>query len=106
VYLDPVYARQLIERVAAEPYLAVAPSPACDIPVVLRHAYRANARRHARDLTLAILLGLLIVLGFAIGFAMFLLVLVASWVVVLGYELSTRYGAALSGLRSPDTGSS
>lgn len=99
MYLDPVYARQLIERVAAEPYLAVAPSPSCDIPVVLRHAYHANARRHARDLTLLILLMALIVLGFAIGFVVFLLILVASWAVVLGFELSTRYGATLSALR-------
>lgn len=101
-YLDPVYARQLVERVSAEPYLAVAPSPACDVPVVLRHAYAANARRHARDLVLAVLLLLIIILGIAVGAVLVLLLLLASWATVFGYELSTRYGATLRKLRDQE----
>ncbi|WP_335979297.1 hypothetical protein [Streptomyces sp. CA2R106] len=57
-YLDRAYAETLIGQVAAEPHLGVAPAPACDVPVVLRHAYLANARRHQRDLLLTALLAL------------------------------------------------
>ena len=61
-YLDRAYATALVAQIADEPHLSVAPAPACDVPVVLRHAAFAAVRRHHRDLLLAVLL----VLGLAL----------------------------------------
>lgn len=101
-YLDRAYAGSLIKQVAAEPHLGVAAAPACDIPVVLRHAYLANARRHGRDLVLTVLLLLAFVFTFWVGDGgITLLALFLSWVTVLSFELSTKYGRHLQSLR-PD----
>lgn len=101
-YLERAYARSLVKDVAAEPHLGVAAAPACDVPVVLRHAYFANARRHSRDLLLALLLLFLLVFHLWVGMpgialAMFFL----AWVTVFSFELSTKYGAPMQSLR-PD----
>lgn len=102
VYLDRAYARSLVKGVAAEPHLAVAAAPACDVPVVLRHAYIANARRHSRDILLAVLLLFALVFLLAVGnSALFVVVLFLSWLTVFWFECSTKYGAALRSLR-PD----
>ncbi|WP_236653167.1 zinc ribbon domain-containing protein [Streptacidiphilus melanogenes] len=99
-YLDREYADSLVEQVASEPHLGVAPSPACDISLVLRHAYYAMVRRHSRDLLLAVLLVLLLVFLFAGAPSLLvLLVLVMAWAVVFGFEMSTRYGRHLQSLR-------
>ncbi|MFI0712325.1 zinc ribbon domain-containing protein [Streptomyces inhibens] len=99
-YLDREYAKSLIKQVAAEPHLGVAAAPACDIPVVLRHAYLANARRHGRDLVLTVLLLLSFVFSFWVGdYSITLLVLFVSWMTVLSFELSTTYGRHLQSLR-------
>lgn len=101
-YLDREYARSLIKQVAAQPHLGVAAAPACDVPVVLRHAYLANARRHSRDLVLTVLFLLAFVFAFWVGHpGITLLVLFLSWVTVLSFELSTKYGRHLQSLR-PD----
>jgi hypothetical protein len=101
-YLDRAYATALVDQVSGETHLSVAPAPACDIPVVLRHAHFAALRRHQRDLALAVLL--LITLVFLFQGAdswLVLLALAASWGTVLGFELSTLYGSHLQSLR-PD----
>ncbi|MFE1172514.1 zinc ribbon domain-containing protein [Streptomyces sp. NPDC058773] len=101
-YLDRAYAGSLIKQVAAEPHLGVAAAPGCDVPVVLRHAYLANARRHGRDLVLTVLLLLALVFTFWVGDGVItLLVLLLSWVTVFSFELSTKYGRHLQSLR-PD----
>ncbi|MEU5015879.1 zinc ribbon domain-containing protein [Streptomyces angustmyceticus] len=101
-YLDRAYAKSLIKQVAAEPHLGVAAAPACDVPVALRHAYLANARRHGRDLVLTVLLLLFLVFFFWVGDAILtLLVLIASWATLFAFELSTKYGRHLQSLR-PD----
>ncbi|MGW1605309.1 zinc ribbon domain-containing protein, partial [Streptomyces eurythermus] len=102
VYLDRQYADSLIRDIAAEPHLGVAPAPGCDVPVVLRYAYEANARRHARDLLLAVeflvlLLGLLVIHS---GLAV-ILMLLFGWLTTLVFALSTQYGERLQRLR-PD----
>lgn len=99
-YLDREYADSLVEQIAAEPHLGVAPAPACDVPVVLRHAYYAVVRRHHRDLLLAVLLVLFVVfvVAGAPGLLVWLL-LIAAWAVVFGFEMSTRYGRHLQSLR-------
>ncbi|MEV4340433.1 zinc ribbon domain-containing protein [Streptomyces sp. NPDC049590] len=102
VFLDRQYADSLIRDVAAEPHLGVAPAPGCDVPVVLRYAYEANARRHARDLLLAVeflvlVLGLLVIHS---GLAVFLMLLFG-WLTTLVFALSTQYGERLQRLR-PD----
>ncbi|MEB8340060.1 zinc ribbon domain-containing protein [Streptomyces endophyticus] len=103
VFLDRDYADSLIKEVAAEPHLGVAPAPGCDVPVVLRYAYEANARRHARDLLLAVeclaLIGMLLTGNVANAF--FLLLLFLAWLTVLVFTLSTTYGERLQRLR-PD----
>ncbi|MFF4738472.1 zinc ribbon domain-containing protein [Streptomyces sp. NPDC001262] len=99
-YLDRLYAERLIKQVAAEPHLGVAAAPACDVPVVLRHAYLANARRHQRDLLLTALLALTLAFYFGVQNAgIALLVLFAAWVTVLSFEFSTQYGSHLQSLR-------
>lgn len=102
VFLDRAYADALIRDIAAEPHLGVAPAPGCDVPVVLRHAYEANARRHARDLLLAVeflvlLIGMMVLASMTTVLLMFLL----AWLTVLGFALSTHYGERLQRLR-PD----
>jgi hypothetical protein len=99
-YLDADYARLLIRQIAAEPYLAVAPAPECDIPVVLRHAYAALIRRHRRDLLLSVLL--LLALIFLIGvrsLPLVALTLFAAWVTVLVFHYTTYFGQHLQQLR-------
>ncbi|MER6104577.1 zinc ribbon domain-containing protein [Streptomyces sp. NPDC001832] len=91
-YLKHRYANSLIRKIAADPHVAVAPAPACDVPVVLRHAYRANARRHYRDLVLCVFLLFIIALQVAGRHDLTALPLLLSWVVVMCYDLSTRYG--------------
>ncbi|WP_043269077.1 hypothetical protein [Streptomyces sp. CT34] len=99
-YLHREYARSLIKEIAAEPHLGVAMAPACDVPVVLRHAYRANARRHSRDLLLAALLVLAVVFTFwADSPDATLLTLLFAWVTVFSFEVSTKYGRHLQSLR-------
>ncbi|MFI1199919.1 zinc ribbon domain-containing protein [Streptomyces sp. NPDC020883] len=100
-YLDRDFARSLIKEIAAEPHLGVAAAPACDVPVVLRHAYLAKARRHGRDLVLAVLFLLGFVFLFWGGPLPVLLTFLLSWVTVLSFELSTFYGRYLQNLR-PD----
>ncbi|WP_433854740.1 zinc ribbon domain-containing protein [Streptomyces kronopolitis] len=101
-YLDREYAKSLIKQVAAEPRLGVAPAPACDVPVALRHAYLANTRRHGRDLVLTVLLLLALVFTLWVGDGgLTLLVLFLAWVTLFSFELSTRYGRHLQSLR-PD----
>lgn len=100
-YLDRDYATSLVGQVAAEPHLGVAPAPACDVPVVLRHAYLANVRRNYRDLVLAALLVLAFIFFVQRTVIGVLLSLFFSWVTVLSFELSTRYGRHLQSLR-PD----
>ncbi|MGV9932607.1 zinc ribbon domain-containing protein [Streptomyces olivaceoviridis] len=99
-YLDRAYAELLIKQIAAEPHLGVGAAPACDVPVVLRHAYAANARRHQRDLLLTPLC-VLAVLFFlwAHDAGVTTLVLFLAWITVLAFELSTRYGDHLQSLR-------
>ncbi|WP_229887457.1 hypothetical protein [Streptomyces olivaceoviridis] len=68
--------------------------------MVLRHAYAANARRHQRDLLLTppcVLAVLFFLWAHDIGVTM--LVLFLAWVIVLAFELSTRYGDHLQSLR-------
>jgi len=101
VFLDRQYATSLIRDIAAEPHLGVAPAPGCDVPVVLRYAYEANARRHARDLVLAaeflvLCVGLLLGSGLTL-FLMFLL----GWLTTLVFAFTTHYGERLQRLR-PD----
>ncbi|MCC5480434.1 zinc ribbon domain-containing protein [Streptomyces barringtoniae] len=99
-YLDRAYAELLIKQIAAEPHLGVGAAPACDVPVVLRHAYLANARRHQRDLLLAPLLVLLLLFVlWAHDSGVALLVLFLAWLTVLAFEVSTRYGGHLQSLR-------
>ncbi|MFB7664396.1 zinc ribbon domain-containing protein [Kitasatospora sp. NPDC056138] len=99
-YLDREYAKLLVKQIAAEPHLAVAAAPACDVPVVLRHAYAANARRHQRDLLLAVLLLLVFVFTVsASGPLLTLLTLLLAWGTVLAFELSTMFGSHLQDLR-------
>ncbi|MFF4694506.1 zinc ribbon domain-containing protein [Streptomyces chattanoogensis] len=101
-YLHREYAKSLIKEIAAEPHLGVAMAPACDVPVVLRHAYLANARRHSRDLLLAVLFLFAYVFTFWGGRAdVALLMLLGAWVTVFSFELSTKYGRHLQSLR-PD----
>ncbi|MGP8304347.1 zinc ribbon domain-containing protein [Streptomyces inhibens] len=101
-YLHRDYAKSLIKEIAAEPHLGVAMAPACDIPVVLRHAYQANARRHGRDLLLTTLFLLAYVFTFWVGSSSAtLLMLFFAWVTVFSFELSTKYGRHLQSLR-PD----
>ncbi|MFB7503476.1 zinc ribbon domain-containing protein [Streptomyces broussonetiae] len=98
--MDRQYAELLIKQVSAEPHLGVAPAPACDIPVVLHHAYLANARRHVRDLVLALLLALTLLFYAGVqNTGITLLVLLLAWVTVLSFEFSTRYGRHLQSLR-------
>ncbi|MFF4101994.1 zinc ribbon domain-containing protein [Streptomyces sp. NPDC001903] len=102
-YLERSYAKSLVKDVAAEPHLGVAAAPACDVPVVLRHAYLANARRHSRDILLAFLL--LFILIFHLWVAMPLIalsLLLLAWVTVFSFELSTKYGRSMQSLR-PDS---
>ncbi|MFG2617483.1 zinc ribbon domain-containing protein [Streptomyces sp. NPDC048507] len=102
MYLDRAYADALVKGVAAEPHLAVAPAPACDVPVVLRHAYFANARRHARDIVLALLLLFLVVFFLAVGIPQItVLLLLLAWLTVFSFEYATRYGLPMQSLR-PD----
>ncbi|MFI9805024.1 zinc ribbon domain-containing protein [Streptomyces sp. NPDC052301] len=102
VYLDRSYADSLIRDVAAEPHLGVAPAPGCDVPVVLRYAYEANARRHARDLVLAAEFLVLLVGLLALGSGVTaLLMLLLAWVTTLVFALTTHYGERLQQLR-PD----
>ncbi|MFZ3596615.1 zinc ribbon domain-containing protein [Streptomyces sp. BH104] len=103
VYLDRTYADALIKDIAAEPHLGAAPAPGCDVPVVLRFAYAANARRHARDLLLAALCLALVVMLLTGSFlnVVFLLLLLLAWLTTLGFTLSTLYGERLQRLR-PD----
>ncbi|WP_370119107.1 zinc ribbon domain-containing protein [Streptacidiphilus sp. MAP12-33] len=99
-YLNREFAASLVEDVASEPHLGVAPAPACDVPVVLRHAYYAVIRRHQRDVLLAVEAVLLLVFLFAGAPAgLELVVLLGSWVTVFGFEMSTRYGRHLQSLR-------
>ncbi|MFI1147593.1 MULTISPECIES: zinc ribbon domain-containing protein [Streptomyces] len=101
-YLEREYGRSLVKGVAAEPHLGVAAAPACDVPVVLRHAYRANARRHGRDILLAFLLLFLLVFQLWVGMPWIaLLMLFLAWVTVFSFELSTKYGRSMQSLR-PD----
>ncbi|MFF1279610.1 zinc ribbon domain-containing protein [Streptomyces sp. NPDC058299] len=102
VFLDRSYADSLIRDIAAEPHLGVAPAPGCDVPVVLRYAYEANARRHARDLLLAAELSILAIglLVLRSGTAVLLMLLFA-WLTTLVFALSTQYGERLQRLR-PD----
>ncbi|MFJ3942249.1 MULTISPECIES: zinc ribbon domain-containing protein [Streptomyces] len=101
VFLDRQYATSLIRDVAAEPHLGVAPSPGCDVPVVLRYAYEANARRHARDLVLAVeFLMLFAGLLFGSGLTILLMFLLA-WLTTLVFACTTHYGERLQRLR-PD----
>lgn len=90
-YLRTKYANRLIRRIAADPHLGVAPAPACDVPVVLRHAYRANSRRHHRDLVLSVLLLFVVALLVTGKYRLTGLPLFLVWVTVVCYELSTRY---------------
>jgi hypothetical protein len=112
-YLDPGYAKSLVEHVSGEPHLAVAPSPACDIPVVLRHAYAADARRHRRDLILAPLLVFLVavllvllaapVVGHpspVMPLVSLISLLLLAWATVFTYEASTLFGDRLRSLRA------
>ncbi|MDI3385528.1 zinc ribbon domain-containing protein [Streptomyces sp. B-S-A8] len=104
VYLDREYAKSLVKEVAAEPHLGVATAPACDVPVVLRHAYRANARRYNRDLLLAaLLLAFLLVYssGAPSGSLLLPLILFVAWGALFSFKLSTKYGSHLQDLR-PD----
>ncbi|MGW2996944.1 zinc ribbon domain-containing protein, partial [Streptomyces sp. NPDC001193] len=60
---------------------------------MLRHAYRANARRHGRDILLAFLLLFLLVFQLWVGMPWIaLLTLFLAWVTVFSFELSTKYG--------------
>ncbi|MHC0431294.1 zinc ribbon domain-containing protein [Streptomyces sp. O3] len=101
MYLDRDYAKSLIKEIAAEPHLGVATAPACDIPVILRHAYLANSRRHSRDLLLAALFLLLIFTFSAGNSSITLLILLLAWVTAFSFELSTKYGRHLQSLH-PD----
>ncbi|MFF5854359.1 zinc ribbon domain-containing protein [Streptomyces sp. NPDC012751] len=102
VFLDRRYADSLIRDVAAEPHLSVAPAPGCDVPVVLRHAYEANARRHARDLVLAVEFLVLVIGLLVLGSGLtVLLMLLLGWLTTLVFALSTQYGERLQRLR-PD----
>ncbi|MER6775759.1 MULTISPECIES: hypothetical protein [unclassified Streptomyces] len=95
-YLEREYGRSLVKGVAAEPHLGVAAAPACDVPVVLRHAYRANARRHGRDILLAFLLLFLLVFQLWVGMPWIaLLMLFLAWLTVFSFELSTKYGRSM-----------
>ncbi|GGW39802.1 membrane protein [Streptomyces lucensis JCM 4490] len=101
VFLDRSYADSLIRDVAAEPHLGVAPAPGCDVPVVLRYAYEANARRHARDLLLAaefLVMAVALLMG---SFLAVWLMFLAAWATTLLFALSTQYGERLQRLR-PD----
>jgi len=98
-YLDREYARLLVRQISAEPHLAVAPAPECDVPVVLCHAYGAIIRRRHRDLLLAVLLALAIVSLFLQKFTLFLLPLFLAWATVLVFDYSTRFGRHLQSLR-------
>lgn len=99
-YLDAEYGRMLIRQIAAEPYLAVAPAPECDIPVVLRHAYAALVRRHRRDLLLSLLLLLLLIFLLGVhSLPLVALTLIAAWVTVLVFHYTTYFGQHLQQLR-------
>jgi hypothetical protein len=102
-YLDQEYARTLIREVSSEPHRAVAPAPGCDIPVVLRHAHAASGRRLGRDSCLALFLVLGVFFFFKSGTAPFALVpLIAAWLLLLGFDLDTRYGPRMRALREAD----
>ncbi|MFE2875802.1 hypothetical protein ACFXG6_04885 [Streptomyces roseus] len=101
-YLERAYARSLVQDVAAEPHPGVAPAPACDVPVVLGHAYVANARRHGREVPPAsLLLFLLVFLPWVGRPGIALAIFILAWVTVFSFELSTAYGAPMQRLR-PD----
>lgn len=101
VFLDRQYANSLLRDIAAEPHLGVAPAPGCDVPVVLRYAYEANARRHARDLVLAVEF-LVLFVGLLLGSGVTaLLMFLLGWLTTLVFAYSTHYGEHLQRLR-PD----
>jgi hypothetical protein len=99
-YLSREYAQQLVGQISAEPHLAIAPAPECDVPVVLRHAHGAITRRRHLDLLMVVLLLLVIIIPLVTqSFGLILLPLFLAWVTVLVFDYSTRFGRHLQSLR-------
>ncbi|WP_369168609.1 hypothetical protein AB5J49_12170 [Streptomyces sp. R28] len=92
VHTDTKFARRAVEQIVQEPRRAVASSPGVDLGCVLRHALAARRRQVGRDIVLALLLLLmLIMLPITFGAALVLGYLVA-WIIVAVDSLSVHYG--------------
>ncbi|MGC9540290.1 hypothetical protein [Streptomyces sp. UG1] len=92
VHTDTKFARRAVEEIVEEPRRAVASSPGVDLGCVLRHALAARRRQVGRDVLLAVLLLVVVImLPMAFGTAVVLGWLVA-WIIVAVESLSVHYG--------------
>ncbi|MER5939703.1 zinc ribbon domain-containing protein [Streptomyces sp. NPDC001928] len=92
VHTDTRFARRAVEQIVEEPRRAVASSPGVDLGCVLRHALAARRRQVGRDVLLAVLLLIVVImLPITFGTAIILGWLVA-WVIVAVESLSVHYG--------------
>ncbi|MEV5912023.1 hypothetical protein AB0M00_24400 [Streptomyces chartreusis] len=92
VHTDTKFARRAVEQIVEEPRRAVASSPGVDLGCVLRHALAARRRQVGRDVLLAVLLLIVVIMlpnGF--GSAVVLGWLVA-WIIVAVESLLVHYG--------------
>jgi hypothetical protein len=103
-YLDRQYSSALIREISSEPHRAVAPAPGCDVPAVLRHAHAARSRWRSREALLALLLIIGVWLSIAEGIVFLPLMIIAAWLMVLGFDLSARYGPRMQALREGGAG--
>ncbi|MFG1666708.1 hypothetical protein [Streptomyces sp. Y7] len=92
VHTDTRFARRAVEQIVEEPRRAVASSPGVDLGCVLRHALAARRRQVGRDVLLAVLLLIVVImLPVTFGSAVILGWLVA-WIIVAVESLSVHYG--------------
>ncbi|WP_126644005.1 hypothetical protein [Embleya hyalina] len=99
VHLDSRLAEKLVEDVLEEPLRAVVRSPGVDLVAVMKHAIAARARHLTRDAALAALLILAVVSFLTIGSLAGVVVVVASWAVVVAEAYVARWGALAQTLR-------
>jgi hypothetical protein len=90
VQLDPAYARQVVQRIIGEPFLAVAPAAGTDVVTVTRWALAGLRRQAQRDavLTCLLLLGIAAVIVFWTWLVLVSLAVVA--ILVVAYERWVR----------------
>ena len=85
-YLDPAFARSVVEDLLADPFGAIAASPGVDLLPVARHCLTARELRHRRDLGLAAVYGCVLLIA-------------PLWLVLGGLALSVLGGRVTDGSR-------